>query len=75
VQNLLRLGYYRLEMPFKTYARVLLRELLRSDSWNENNMVSCLATLMRIGPPINSQAWLDATERLQHMYEEISGKP
>jgi hypothetical protein len=73
VQNLLGLGYSGAETPFKSYARVLLRELLRSDSWNENNMVSCLAPLMRLGPSMNGQSWLEATERLQHMYEEISG--
>jgi hypothetical protein len=75
VQNLLGLGYSGVETPFKSYARVLLRELLRSDSWNENHMVSCLAPLMRLGPSMNAQSWLEATERLQHMYEEISGHP
>jgi hypothetical protein len=75
VQNLLGLGYSGVETPFKSYARVLLRELLQSDSWNENHMVSCLAPLMRLGPSMNAQSWLEAAERLQRMYEEISGYP
>jgi hypothetical protein len=75
VQNLLGLGYSGVETPFKSYARVLLRELLRNDSWNENNMVSCLAPLIRLGPSMKAQSWLEATERLQHMYKEISGHP